>query len=186
MDVNAAAKLVLVPKGNQVAVITLLSFSAIFFAASVWLEYSGKSYGLSLSGAVVFLVFGSIAWWVSHKNEALSQSHPLTINMVKGDQSVAISSDARSLPEASYVQTVLSHWSALIFRKNLPEADGVVGTDGIPLPDTKGQAKVVVDNANAEADEQIVNAVKMFKAMAAQKEVEPPSPVVSVIDTKHV
>ncbi|WP_153070736.1 hypothetical protein [Pseudomonas syringae] len=181
MEINAAAKLDISPKGSQIAVNALFAFSALSFSASVWLNYSDKPYLLAIFGSAVFLVLGSIGWWVSHKNEALAKSHPFTLNMGSGEQSVSISSDARSLPEVSYIQSVLAHWSSLVCRRPLPEADGMIGKDGIPIDSSKVEADLVVRHANALADQQVQAAIEMFNKSASADVERPPSPVVTII-----
>lgn len=182
MEINAAAKLDISPKGSQIAIVALFSFSALAFAAALWLDYVDKSYYLALIGSVAFLVFGSIGWWFSHRNEALAKSHPFTLNMGTGSQSVLITSDARSLPEATYLQSMLSYWSYLIYRHPLPEADGLVGADGVPIDNTKLRAKLITDEATSAADRQLADAVKALKERAAEVFSEPSSPVVAIID----
>ncbi|WP_154807195.1 hypothetical protein [Pseudomonas syringae] len=181
MEINAAAKLDISPKGSQIAVNALFAFSALSFSASVWLNYSDKSYLLALSGALVFLILGAVGWWASHKNEALAKSHPFTLNMGSGEQSVSITSDARSLPEVTYLQSLLERWSSLVYRQPLPEADGMVGKDGVPIGDSRAEASLITQRSNDLADQQVKDAVEMFRDRESTDIRQASSPVVTII-----
>lgn len=154
MEVKAGAALELVPKGNQVAVNIIFLMAALFFAAAVWLNANGKSYVLSAVVGTVFLALGGVFWWKSHKNEALKQGHPFTLKLGEGEKSVAVTSDARSLPALDYLKGILGQYSAVFHREPLPEASGTVGAGGEPIKDSAEDAKRLVDQANHLAQQQ--------------------------------
>lgn len=154
MEVKAGAALELVPKGNQVAVNIIFLTAAAFFAVAVWLNANEKNCVLSVVIGTAFMALGGFFWWKSHKNEALKQGHPFTLKLGEGEKSVAVSSDARSLPALDYLKGILGQYSAIFHREPLPEASGTVGADGKPIQGSAEDAKHKVDQANCIAQQQ--------------------------------
>lgn len=154
MEIKAGAKLELIPKGNQVAVNILFLVAAGFFASAVWFDANEKNYVLPVVIGVVFLGLGGGFWWRSHKNEALKQGHPFVLKLGKGEKSVAVSSDARSLPDIDYIKNVLGQYVAVFHRDPLPNASGIIGADGKPVQGSEGDAELLTDRANALAQQQ--------------------------------
>ncbi|WP_286800617.1 hypothetical protein [Pseudomonas sp. UBA4034] len=154
MSVQAKASLSIRPRGGQVAVITLICFSAAFLFAAVWFHAQNQNFIIPLCGSIVFLLLGGSFWWVSHKNEELKSSHPFNLNLGEGHNGLALSADVRALPQLDYVKGLLSHYSSVFHREPLPMADGVISESGKPIVGSIEQANKVVLEANEQAREQ--------------------------------
>jgi hypothetical protein len=154
MEIKADASVALIPKGNQIAVNIIFIIAAGFLAAAVWLEVSDKKWILAALVGVVFFCLGGFFWWKSHKNESLQKAHPFVMKVGQGDNSVEVSSDARSLPALDYLKGILGQYSAIFHRVPLPEPSGTVGVDGKPIEGSIDTARSRVKAANDLAQEQ--------------------------------
>jgi hypothetical protein len=154
MDIKATAAIELAPKGNQIAVNIIFVIAAVFFGASVWLDFLGKNWILAGAVGLAFLVVGGGFWWKSHKNESLQKAHPFTMKVGEGDNSVEVSADARSLPALDYLKGILGQYSAIFHRERLPEPSGTVDANGHPIEGTFEKARSLVQAANDIAQRQ--------------------------------
>lgn len=165
MSSSASARLFISPKGGQIAISLLIVCAALFFGVSVWLMSEDKSYYLSLAGSLVFLVVGALFWWVSHKNEALREAHPFKVSVANADNSIAVSADVRALPAVDYLKLIISQCSEVLHRDPLPNANGIVGADGMPVPQSERQAQ----QATADLNEQAKKAAEAFARQVIDK-----------------
>jgi hypothetical protein len=174
MKVKAEAKVSMRPVGGQVIPFLLIVISAVLFLVCVWLELQDKSYLLAATGSLVFFISGVTLYLLSRKDSDMRNARAFGMTMGSGENKVAITADARSLPALDYLKEILTHWSCLLERQPLPEASGVVDEHGNPIPNSEAAAADITQKANDEAAAQLEEAVLHMRAPDAACQMQSP------------
>lgn len=175
MDLKAGANVEIKPLGGQIIPFALIIIASVLFLIAVWLDMQGKSYYLSLTGACVCLLVGVGLYLLSRRDSDLQKAHPFGMTLGAGENQVAITADSRSLPALDYLKGILTYWSGLLEREQLPEASGMVDNNGNPIPDSQASAREVVRAANEAAQAQIEAVSLQVSAPQAAGEMSAPA-----------
>lgn len=184
MEINANASVQVSPRGSQIAIFLLLLATIGFFGWACLLYVQERKFVLPLVGAAVFVILACILWFYSHRNESLSQSHPMKVDLGDGDKRLIISADSRSVPELSYLQGLLSHYHMTFFRSPLPMASGEVDASGEVVSGSGPAAVSASEALNASAQDLNCEAFDSALAIIRDNISHFDTPVVSEIDAE--
>ena len=183
MELKANASVQVSPKGSQIAVFLLISAAIIFFGWSCWLYMGDKKYALPLAGSGIFLILACVLWFYAHRNESLSHSHPLKVDLGDGDTRMLLSADSRSIPELDFLRGLINHYHMTFHRSPLPMASGEVDSSGRILKDSEMSAVAASEQLNRNAAEINAQAFDSALHIVQEKFQNSSSPVIAEVGT---
>ena len=156
------AQLRLVPAGSQVFVVAiaalggaslLISFLFIWLAVTQWY--------IPLVAGCLLIALASTAFWRSQRDIDQHGAPPTTIrDKVAG---LEITADMRLFGPDGGKQLIAQIVTAMAYRRQLPEPDGLVGIDGKPVPGSLDTARARVQAVNdqiTDGEQQVAKVLK--------------------------
>lgn len=139
------------PSRSQVLLILLVLLSGVCFVTGFAFLWEGKpnSWVPFIIG-IPLCIFVITAWFRAQKDTDLENSNPTTI---RGSDGNSITTDTRALLSPQSVQNMEKLLCAITHREPLPEPDGLVDENGVPIPNSKIEAQERVNKANMQAGE---------------------------------
>lgn len=148
-NLDASATMDFKPQGSQIVLLGLIVSAVLALLTGGWLTYHDKS-SAWIFVTVAIALFGSVVWcWkTSHRDADLENSHPTTIGLPDG---TSLSTDSRLLSSPQGFKNFADALSSLAQRSPLPEPAGLVGPNGLAIPDSKQAAVERVESLNADS-----------------------------------
>ncbi|WP_148261964.1 hypothetical protein [Methylomonas methanica] len=139
------------PSKSQVVLVSLIILSGICYMAGFLFLWENKTHAwVPLIIGTSIIIPSIFAWFKSQKDTDLENSKPTSFTDGRGNQIVT---DTRALMSPEVVQNMERLFCTLTHREPLPEPDGILDKNGIPIPNTVDEARSRVDQANQQAQE---------------------------------
>ena len=106
-------------------------------------------------------LLGSFVGWFRAQPQTDLESASKTA-LVDKEAGLEIHTDSRTLVSKQAVQAIGQLFTTLAHRQPLPEPDGMVGSNGEPIPDAKEKAAAIVRDVNAEAEANLNDTAQTF------------------------
>lgn len=153
-------KISLRPQGSQVVLLAFVLLSCICLLVGFYFLWSENSaWPIPLVIGAIITVATLIAWFHSRRDIDLRDAPPTEITTPAG---VRVSVDARSLASPALLQGLANVFQILSQREPLPDPDGLVNKDGVPVQGSKAEAVSIVRATNEDIREQTGELANMF------------------------
>ena len=163
LRMNVKALVNIVPKGSQVVPLSFVMVGALCLACTCFFVWKGVDYVIPLVAAVVLLVVAALMWIMSAQRVDDASIPPVNITSTDGVNSTAISLHHRALPALQNAHLLERLLLTVQHRKPLPEPDGLVDKDGIPVPHSQNAAQKKVEAANQQAQRGIDEILSLYQ-----------------------
>lgn len=176
-NVTAGADLQLRSSKSQVVLVLVVLIAAACYLGGIaflWHEKPHAWVPLLLGSFLFIFVFG--AWFKAQRDTDLENSQPTSISDAHGNE---ISTDIRALKSPEFIQILNQVFCTGANREPLPEPDGMVDEQGVPIRDSATKACERVDAVNYEAQdlaatiEKVVGKNEKEKISLASVEAQP-------------
>ncbi|WP_146024551.1 MULTISPECIES: hypothetical protein [unclassified Pseudomonas] len=147
------SQLNLAPKRSQVFTTCWVVLTALSLAAGFAFLWVGKDmWYIPIVASALCACISMCSYAMSHKNIDLSGGSPTEIHA--DSESVRIICDPRNSPSKDMLRIFAEHINAVVHRRPLPRSSGLVGSDGVVIPNTIDVANAQIDTLNASALEE--------------------------------
>lgn len=146
------------PKGSHAIILSLVGVLLFCLATTFFFIYHEKNYWPSLILSVAILIVIVLLWLSSRQDVDGSSIPSVNISTTDGTNSTTVSMHHRSIAEGDRLTAFLQVLSQVLNRSPLPEPDGLVDSDGKPVPQSIDEARQRIESANNQS-EQILNTV---------------------------
>ena len=160
------------PQGSQVVLLAFLLLSGICIVVGfqfLWYEKSTWPIPFFTGATVALLTL--FAWFRSRRDVDLRDASPTEITTPEG---MRVSADARSLASPALLQTLANVLQILSHREPLPEPDGLVNDDGVPVEGSKADALSIVRSINEGIRENMGEFATMFAPQNRAEAIQQP------------
>ncbi|WNF47916.1 hypothetical protein RHP75_05645 [Pseudomonas sp. SG20056] len=152
------AKFSFLPRRSQIFVVTTILISAAAAFAGIifqWYEKPGAAGPYSV--AAIFALISSVGFLISHRNSDLADATQTQLRINRDE--IIFSGDPR-MPEHQRTLLAMSEaFAAMAHMRPLPAADGLIDSNGQPIPNSEAQAKLVIDAANEKASQLMIDSL---------------------------
>ena len=135
---DLSTKISLRPVGSQVLLVAIVIVSGMCFLTGfffLWYDRSGWPIPV-LTGAILALL-ALFAWFTSKRDVDFSHASPTQIITPTG---LEVTADARSLASPDLLQGLTRVLQIVNHREPLPDPDGLVNNEGVPVEGSKADA----------------------------------------------
>lgn len=146
-------KISLIPKGSHVVILCLVGVLLFCLASTFFFVYHEKNYWPSLIVSILLLIVIILLWFLSRHDIDGSSIPSVNIFTTDGTKSTTVSMHHRSIPEGDRLSAFLQVLSQVLNRSPLPEPDGLVDSDGEPVPESIDEAQQRVEAANNQSEQ---------------------------------
>lgn len=162
----------IVPKGSQVVLLALVFVLALCVNGLISLMLENLNFW-PLLGLVVMLLAAIVFLWLqSYRSVDDGTLPPVDISVSDGTKSAKLSIHPRASPFSDQLKLLERAFSAMHNRKPLPDPDGLVDENGVPVPSSEVDARQKVDLVNEELI-QMLGAIGVHVDSSDQKKEAP-------------
>lgn len=134
------------PRRSQVVLVALVVFAVIsLLCAAALLAWSIAGWGWFMGLAALSLVAVLFGWFRSQSDIDMEGSHPTSFTTPSG---VTVATDSRLLRSPDGVASLIQSAEGILHRQPLPEPDGMVDKDFIPILKSKDLAVTRINEIN--------------------------------------
>lgn len=144
-NISSKLDIQLKPELSQIALITLLLISGISFFVSFYFTWYDKNSTLPLLVALLSLALVSLGWWKSQRAIDMANSSPTEIVCPDGSR---LLTDTRAIESTNSVKQLASIIETMSVRQPLPEASGLIDTEGKVIQNSELKSNQIVDSIN--------------------------------------
>lgn len=140
----------LVPKGSQVVILALVILLGIPLFHTIDFYSQGIPIWLPLSLFGLLFITVCLFWFLSHQqvDNKIKQSPELSVS--EGNRSTNIVLPQGTLPPSDILKLFETAITSTLYRKKLPVSDGLIDEKGVPVPQSKEEARHIVEKINSQ------------------------------------
>ena len=169
---DLTTKISLRPQGSQVVLLAFVLVSSIcIFVGFHFLWSERSSWPIPLVTGAIIALATLFAWFHARRDIDLRDAPPTEITTPAG---MHVSTDARSLASPALLQGLTNVLQILSHREPLPEPDGLVNEDGVPVQGSKAEAVSIVRAANEGIREHMGEFATMFAPQDRAEAIQQP------------
>ncbi len=111
---------------------------------------------LALNYLPMLIIFGIVLaviaffWFPSHRHVDDKSLPPALVKIKDGNSETTVSMHPRGLPSSEQLDNFEKILSMVQHQRLLPEPDGLVDQKGTPVPESKEEARQIIDAVNSE------------------------------------
>lgn len=143
----------IVPTGSHVVILSLVIVLGICLTFVYFLISDDQDYWPILVFSGLILVAIVIFWLRSHRDIDISPDSVIKISKKDGTGSKSISVPAKGALPIEKLEDLERIISTMMYSSPLPEPDGLIDSEGNPIPDSSEEAKRRIIAANSQVRE---------------------------------
>ncbi len=166
MDGNVSVSANLSPNKSQVLLLAFLLSGICSYIVGFYFLWFEKQVGyLSVTIGTLMMLLTFYAWFKSQKDTDLVSSATILEDSHAGFK---LTTDSRLANSPEGVDAICKFLETASLRKPLPSADGVIDSNGQPIPSSQEKAECIVNEANQIAQSLVDQMLHSFKSDSSE------------------